>query len=767
MRALVITLLAFTLIALTAAWGQATPPARALRGDDMAASIDRATRAQERGAFDVAAERWLEVAGRYDREQNTGGHIHALAQLAHAYQSLGHYVKARDSLERALTLARPSSDQRQIASILRQLGSATMAMGLLERAGDALTEAQALAQAAGDPALEASVLNDLGNLLSRRKQYAEALQRYEASGGLAQRARRPSLAARALTNAAAAARQAGRLQTARARLDAADLEVRGVPDSYDKAYELVSIGLGYLDLRRSPADRDLTLRAARLFRNAIDVSNRIGAPRLGAYAWGSLGKLYEDDRRYEESLQATRQAALAAQQVNAPESLYRWQWQTGRLFARLGRQDAAISAYRRAVSTLQSIRSEITVSHGNDGASFRDSVGALYFELVDLLLQRSATAAAGDQQAYLIEARDRVESLKVAELRDYFGDDCVEAAISKVTRLDVVSPTAAVLYPIPLPDRLELLLHLPSGLMRVSVPVTNTALTEETRQFRRRLEKRTTREYLPHARQLYDWLIRPLETELGRFAIDTLIVVPDGPLRTIPMAALHDGRSFLISRFALATTPGLTLTDPRPLKRDNPRVLVAGLTQSAQGFPPLPNVGTEIEALRQLYRATALLNEEFRLGPFEKQLREEPVSIVHIASHAQFTGDVRATFLLAFDDKLTLDRLDQFIGLFRFRDEPLELLTLSACETAAGDDRAALGLAGIAVKAGARSALATLWHINDEASSALVAEFYRQLQTPATSRAAALQRAQLKLLDDPQYRHPSYWSPFLLISNWL
>jgi CHAT domain-containing protein len=114
-----------------------------------------------------------------------------------------------------------------------------------------------------------------------------------------------------------------------------------------------------------------------------------------------------------------------------------------------------------------------------------------------------------------------------------------------------------------------------------------------------------------------------------------------------------------------------------------------------------------------------------------------------------------------------MDRLSRLIGLYRFRDEPLELLTLSACETAAGDDRAALGLAGLAIKAGARSALATLWFINDEASSILVAEFYRQLTDATISKAVALQRAQLKLIEDPIYQHPAYWAPFLLLNNWL
>jgi CHAT domain-containing protein len=141
--------------------------------------------------------------------------------------------------------------------------------------------------------------------------------------------------------------------------------------------------------------------------------------------------------------------------------------------------------------------------------------------------------------------------------------------------------------------------------------------------------------------------------------------------------------------------------------------------------------------------------------------------MVHIASHGEFAGDVDQTFLLAFDGRLTIDRLDETIGLLRFRKDPLDLLTLSACETAAGDDRAALGLAGIAVRAGARSALATLWHVNDEASSSLVAEFYRRLRDPSVSRSAALQQAQVKLIQERRYQHPGYWAPFLLINNWL
>ena len=142
-------------------------------------------------------------------------------------------------------------------------------------------------------------------------------------------------------------------------------------------------------------------------------------------------------------------------------------------------------------------------------------------------------------------------------------------------------------------------------------------------------------------------------------------------------------------------------------------------------------------------------------------------AIVHIATHGQFDSDHSKSFLLAYDDKLTMDRLQTTIASRQYQEEPLELLVLSACQTAAGDDRAALGLAGVALKAGARSALATLWFVNDESTSTMIADFYEHLRDPASSKAIALQRAQVALVEDSRFAHPSYWAPFLLIGNWL
>jgi len=728
----------------------------------------------QRGAFEQAAVNWTEAVGQYQQAGKAKEQGEALILLAQAYQSMGHYSDAFQSLKSALALAEQGHDSPRLAVVLGSAGNLYLAAGKNEEAEVYLRKALLLAKDLDSPALSAVILNNLGNLLTSQKKYPEALAAYRESFSLAKATKNSGLAARALINAATASSQNGQYKEAREWLDQAAEQIQSIEPSHDKAYTMITIGLAYQHLRASRPDlkETLLLKASELFSDAAALADRIGDPRASSYALGYLGSIYEGERRYDEALDITRRAVFAAQQAVSPEALYRWHWQTGRLLKVQGKPEEAIAAYRRAVYALQSIRPERSPGFAVAQASFRESVGAVFFELADLLLKQAASIPEPEQyEPYLVEAREVVESFKVAELRDYFRDECVDAARARTTSLEMLSRSAVIVYPIILPDRLELLVSLPGAskriLRRIPVAVDADTLTREVRAFRQKLEKRTTHQYLPHAQQLYNWLVRPLEPSLAAIHIDTLVFVPDGSLRTIPMAALHDGNQFVIAKYAVATTPGLTLTDPRPIKRQAVRALAVGLTDAVQNFPPLPNVSEELRTVHRLYPGMLLLNEEFKLPRLETELQEGEFSIVHIASHGQFDNDVRKTFLLTFDDKLTMDRLDQFVGLLRYRDEPLSFLMLSACETAAGDDRAALGLAGVAIKAGASSAVATLWFINDQASSNLVSDFYRELQKPGTTKALALQRAQVKMLDDPIYNHPAYWAPFLLLNNWL
>ena len=720
------------------------------------------------GAFARAASHWEQAAQRYAKVGDARAQSLALTQLSQAYQALGHDQKALVRLVQSLVLARQAQDPQQVALILGYLGNVHLALGNLQDASMCLQQGIKAAEALGDKRLIAEITHHLGNLLSAQKQPADALRHYRQTLQLAAGAGSGALASRAAINAARTAMHLKTYTLGKTLLDEAWGHVKRLPPSHETAFSLIGLGQAANELRTHLPDArgELLQRAAAAFTAASEMAETQRDQRSASYAWGYLGQLYESEHRYEEALQLTRRAGFAAQQVPLPESLYLWQWQTGRLLHATGDLQGAIDAHRRAIHTLRSMRDEMGSVYGRAGASFRQAAEPVYFGLVDLLLQQSATLSdAAAIEAHLREAQAAVELLKGVELAEYFQDECVARA--NPSPLEIVSQTAVVIYPIILADRLELLVAFPSGLQRFTVPVDAAQLTDTVHTFRRFVQSRTTRRYLPHAWQLYDWLIRPLEAALQDVHVDTLVFVPDGPLRTIPMAALHDREQFLIEKYAVATSPGLTLTEPQPLPQENARLLVAGLTEAVQGFPPLPHVTQEIDAIGKIYTHQSLMNESYLKANLQERLREVPFTIVHIASHGEFNSEAEDTFILTYDGKLTLDQLDEMIGLLRLRDEPIELLTLSACQTAVGDDRAALGLAGIAVKAGVRSALATLWYINDEASADLVSAFYQNLQKPSYSRATALQQAQLQLLQTNRYRYPAYWAPFLLLNNWL
>jgi CHAT domain-containing protein len=516
---------------------------------------------------------------------------------------------------------------------------------------------------------------------------------------------------------------------------------------------------------RDPASYRRALRAAAsAFQRGGELAARAGDRRQQSYALGLLGELYERRGRREEALELTRRAIFNAQLVDAFDSLYRWQAQLARLEIAGGNVDAGLASYRNAITSLRELRTQaIPAGFG----SFEDRVEPIYHEFVDLLLGRAAAADdAAAKQALLVEAREALEDLKTAELRDYFGDSCLDAQRT-ATPDDI--PNTVVVYPILLPQRTELIVGRGGELSIHPIAVDQETLTAEVRAFRNALERRTSRQYLEHASTLYEWLIRPIEPVLTKNPDATLVFVPDGALRTIPFGALRDRetKQFLIEKHPIAVTPSLSLTNPRPIGK-RVRILAAGISEAVGGYPELKAVESEIEQIRALYPGQTLMNDDFAVENFRKELTGTPYGIVHVSSHGEFGGEASENFLLAYDGHVSMDRLAAFVGATRFRaDEPLELLTLSACESAAGDDRAALGLAGVALRAGARSALATLWSVNDQATAELVIDFYGNLHEPNVSRAVALQQAQVKMLSTRHYRHPGYWAPFLLINSWL
>lgn len=746
--------------------GDAASTPASLAAQALAAGRDAA----ERGSFDAAATELARASELFARSGDAEAESGALLELAQAQQALGSHSEAVRSVERALALSRALDPSRR-AAVLGALGGAELSLGLWQQADRHLREAAELAKGADAPApIEAAVLSNRGALHALQGRHAEAESAFAESAARAEVAGDTAAAARSLANAARAAIAGGDPARGRSFADRAAERAASLESSHTKALLLISVALDYEEVgaRTPDSPRALRRRAHALLTQALEVANEIGDARSASHALGHLGELYERDGRREEALDLTRRAIFQAQQVEAPESLYRWQGQAGRLLAALGREDEALQSYAGAIRTIEGMGTRIAQGRGLSGVSFRESIEPAYRGTVDLLLRRAEREEDAQRRAgLLLRARDTVELSRAAEMRDYFRDECVDAAREQLRSVEKVSPRAVMVYPILLDDRLALLVSSPSGeIAQYSAAVSRERLESEVRALRSLLVRRTTNQYLPHAQRLHAWLVAPFEPALEGAGIDTLVFVPDGLLRIIPMSALHDGSRFVIEKWAVAITPGVELTDPRPLDRSQLALLLGGLGESVDGLPALTHVPNELGSIQELLGGTVLLDGAFQRTAIREALGEEGFSVVHIATHGEFAEDFDQTWVLAHDGRLSGDQLAASIGLYRFRDRPLELLTLSACETARGSERAALGLLGIAVKAGARSALGTLWKVNDESTSRLMIEFYSQLRA-GVSRAVALQRAQRALLADFRYRHPAYWSPFLLISSWL
>jgi CHAT domain-containing protein len=661
--------------------------------------------------------------------------------------------------ERILRVAESRSNTPRVrAGTALRLGNALTAGGRIALAKEQLDAAAAqstelsreervrLLEARGNLAVRS------GDLLTAERQFEQAVSEARA-GQLA------SLQVRERINLIRARldrKNIGRLEL---ELEQLHGEVQQLPRGDDTAMLLLAAA----DLHRTAVKeyRSPSVLRANAFNQLTRAIEYAESDSARAYAYGFMGALYEDESRWNEALQLTEQAIFLAQSARAEDQLYRWEWQAARLQRQRGQLDRSQQFMDRAVSEVTAVRSDVLLSSRR---AYTTLIEPLFLDYADINLQQAARLPQGSeqQQTLLRNVRNQLESLKQAEIQDYFENQC--AVNPRDVRRGFEVERTAVIYPILLKNRIEVLIETGGMLRRFSAPVPGGEATQTTRRLRLALEQVNSGDtYLSAAQSLYRWLVRDAEPWLLESKVDTLVFIPSGALRTIPLGALHDGQRFLIERYAIATTPAISLVDSLDTVQVK-RLMVGGLTQSVQGFSQLPSVAQELRTVSTLFPAEPLQDETFSLASVESQLASKEYSSAHLATHGEFSSDHRQSFILTYDSRLTMDELRRTLGK---RTSSLDLLVLSACRTAAGDDRAALGLAGIAVQAGAKSALASLWYINDQATSELMSSFYQGLKSGGYTKAQALRQAQLSLLQSEGYRHPSYWAPYLLIGNWL
>jgi len=408
----------------------------------------------------------------------------------------------------------------------------------------------------------------------------------------------------------------------------------------------------------------------------------------------------------------------------------------------------------------------------------------------------------------LTEAVTRIEQNWEEDYQKYFEQDfgarakTAEAISKTLSRLGVkTKKKAALIYAIPRTDQLELILILPERppILRSVPSAKQEKLLSAVKEFNSEITNPVninTTSYLEPAQQLYKWIVAPLETDLQTAKIETLLFCVGEGLRTVPLAAMHDGQQFLIQKYSLARIPAFKLTDTDYTDLRNAQVLAMGASDFAKtaNKEPLPAVPLELGAIARQWPGQSFLNQDFTIVNLQSQRRQQKYGIIHLATHAEFRpGTPNNSYIQFWDMQLGLDRMRDL----KWNNPPLELLVLSACRTALGDKEAELGFAGLALQSGAKSALASLWYVSDAGTLALMSEFYQQLKIsspkdPPIIKAEALRQAQIAAiegkvtieggqlrssrgetplpasipkLDSKDLSHPYYWAAFSIIGS--
>ncbi|MBP0015971.1 MAG: CHAT domain-containing protein [Cyanobacteria bacterium SBLK] len=543
---------------------------------------------------------------------------------------------------------------------------------------------------------------------------------------------------------------------------------------------------------------DLSGEMEKYLSDALTEARKLEDLRFESYTLGKLGILKHQEH-YDKAAKEKLQKALdVSQSIHAWDITYQWQWQLGRIYRDRDELNEAERYYQLAINNLENLQARdlVAIDTGLDGVnsdlqvSFREKVEPVYREYVDLLLKPQQPS-----QENLRKARLAIDQLQLAQLKDFLRCDPQNSKSVEIDKIiDDQKLNSAVVYPIVLQEQIGIILKLPrqqhliyrkfvykkENIRKIDVErILNQLRPQlETPYIFRSLEKNSSK--------VYRWLIEPIQNDLEKSQSDTLVFVVDSLLQNLPLAALYNNATeeYLIEKYAIVLNPGLELAkEPTAFKELTLNPLLVGLSEDPKidDFEELEFVEQELRDIEEILGdVTQILNEDFTEEKLRQELALGNYNLVHIATHGQFNSNPEETFLVTTpnlerespENKLKVNELDNLLQIRRQSiANELQLLILSACQTATVDNRATLGLAGIAIRAGARSTIASLWNLNDLSTAEFMKIFYQNLIHKKMSKAKALQQAQLIFLKNSEYRdrykHPIYWAPYILIGNWL
>jgi CHAT domain-containing protein len=726
--------------------------------------------------LEAALTTWQNAAQAYAQAGNREGIAIAQINRARALQALGFSRQAEEVLQQVHQQVQQQPAELK-AVVLRNLGNVLRQVGDLNASRDHLQHSLRLTK---NPTNTSLILLELGNtervagdrLLAIGRPATTHLQ---AVLNYYQQATDIDGSLSAQLNHFSLLVEMGQIEAALRQLPMLKQAIGQLPPGRTSVYAAIHFAENWMRLTQMRQLKSEALPIAQLLSTAIGQAKTLNDLRAESYALGQLGRLYEQTNQWANAQTLTEQALLKMETIQVPEIRYRWEWQLGRLAQYQHQTENAIAFYNAAIATLQSVRSDLLSVNSDVQFSFRDDVEPVYREFIQLLL--TAKPGQPPSQSQLQQVIQTVDGLQLAELANYLG--CTLANIRRVS--EIQDAKAAILYPILLQtDRVDHLAIIaqfpnqPNALLYADTSIT-TGTTERTIQaLRENLEiPGRTPEVLAGAKTLYNWIIKPLEAELAKTPVNTLVFVLDGALRNVPMSVLHDGEQYLIEKgYAVAIAPRLQVFTPS--RSPNPlRVSIGGIgiqqTIGGTEFPPILKLQEEFDRIAHSVAIdNPLINEAFTVQNIRQQLQSREFSAIHWKTHGTFSSDPAETYVVAYQERITTNTLNDLIQVgSRGGTRPLELLVLSACETARGDNRAVLGLAGLAARTGTRSVLSTLWTAQDVPNTEFMAQFYRSLSQPGITKAEAVRRAQLELIQTAGYTTPHIWGNYVLIGNWL
>jgi len=495
----------------------------------------------------------------------------------------------------------------------------------------------------------------------------------------------------------------------------------------------------------------------------LKIAETIEQPQLLSDAYGYLGQYYLRNN-IQQAISYIQKSIFIAQQHHLPEILYYWQWQLAKIYSKSNNIDLAIEHYENAIETVKPIQRQFFYAGRFQSDIFKESIQPIFRELIHLKFENMNHYS--EKSADILQL---VEHSKIAELQNFYKDECIEqkdktiySYIEQFSKMD----DTLVIYPL-LSDPPMIVILSNKGTKLCKTHITLAQINRIAMHFNTRLNQSIKESRIKHlGNKLYQALILPIQSYLTP-DIKTLIFVPDGILRLIPFAAIFNDKEqeYLCQRHAIVILPALTLSPTHKSIQMN-RVLLGGLSLKKNGYSELPDVTTELQSIHQIMGGDILKDKQFTVEHIKESLQNKQYDILHFCTHGTFSNHPESIQLNTYTSPLFLNDLKRVMGIYQYRKQPIELLTLSACNTARGDERAALGLGGFAVKTGVKSAIASLWKVNDNATSEFMISFYQLLKNSNESKSQCFRKAQLKMITNTKFSHPSYWAPFIFIGEW-